>query len=430
MSRQASRETTEARVLGAILNDPCVLATVSIDVGDFRCGNHGEIFQALKNVMASGFEPDVFSVTEHAFGSGKGDGLKEVTELYRNSYAKGNIPKYVDFLRGLASLDAMEDLLELAHQTVSNTIEPEKSDAIRAKLITRLSEIGEGSGRRKDFSMAEVMSSTKSHLEAAVEAKKSGRTIGVPTGIKSLDEATSGLHGANLIVVGARPATGKTAFALSVAHNAAKSGYRVGFVSAEMSRDELGQRLISLDSGVPAIGMRDGYLRQGQIGMIEESAARLGELRLKIHDNPSAKLSDIQLQARQWQLRGGVDLIIVDYIQRLTADEKSENRTREVGKFAQGLKTLASQFGVPVMVLSQLNRGVTGRADKRPAMSDLRDSGEIEQEADLVLLLHRPALYEPDLPENEAEIIIDKNRHGPSGITIRSCWESSVMRWG
>jgi replicative DNA helicase len=229
-------------------------------------------------------------------------------------------------------------------------------------------------------------------------------------------------------VVGARPGVGKTALGLSVALNAARKGYRVGFVSTEMSPSQLGQRLISLDSGIPAIAMRDASLSEMQYAALSATAMRIADLPIRIYDRPACKLSDINLQARAWRLTGGLDMLVVDYLQRLVPDEKSDSRTREVGKFASGLKTLARTLNLPVMALSQLNRGLANRADKRPNMADLRDSGEIEQEADSVWMLHRPAVYDDKADEYDAEIIIGKNRHGPCEI-IRAGWEGGCMRW-
>ena len=414
----------EQIVLGILLAYPEHIATTDIEPADFQDGLHGKIFQSMRAVVSAGLEVDVFSVYERV--SGFALEFPYLSDLQTEfGHRTRNFGQYAEILKRRSRAKSSVKLIEKAIPALETHDDP---DRVRGRLITRLSELDSRS-QSADLTMEDVLKLTSNHMEAVAEARKVGGTVGIPTGITMMDRDTGGLHRSNLVIIGARPAMGKTALGLTIACNAAHRGFKVGFISTEMSAVELGMRMVSLVSGIAAVKMRDANLLESEYKQVTETFSEINALPLRIYDRPSCRLSDIITQSRAWTLMGGLDLLIVDYLQRLQPDEKSESRTREVGKLATGLKTTARNLKIPVIALSQINRASTHRQDKRPTMADLRDSGEIEQEADTVWLLHRESEYREDAHEEDAEIIIEKNRHGPTG-TVWARWQPEIMRWG
>jgi replicative DNA helicase len=246
-----------------------------------------------------------------------------------------------------------------------------------------------------------------------------GETItGVPTGYVDLDERLYGLQPSALVIVGARPAMGKTAFALGMAaHAAVEARVPTLVFSLEMSSDEITNRLLVSEAKVDASRMRNGRLTEPDWPKISQAVARLGEAPLFIDDNPNTTVMEIRAKARRLKARqGGLGLIIVDYLQLMSGGTTAENRQLEVSAISRGLKILARELEVPVVALSQLSRQLESRADKRPVLADLRESGSLEQDADVVLFLYRDEMYNPDSADRgSAEVIVAKHRNGPTG---------------
>jgi len=415
------REELEAIVVGVLLANPEKIATADLELSDFGIEPWKSVFSTMRAIISQGLEVDVFSVSEGIKSVSLGDLIDES----RNARAASNLPHYVAELRKEARRETLQDLCGKSISALGDGLD---ADKVRGRLIARLSEM-DGNRNRHDYSIHELTNLAVLHLETVEEAKKNGRTVGVPSGIFGIDAGAGGFHKSNMIVVGARPGMGKTAFGLSVAVNASRAGYKVGFISTEMSAVEVGMRLMSLVSGVSSTSIRDASVTPEGYQRIMNKSEDLKTLPIRVLDKPSCSVSDVMMQARAWSLAGGLDLLIVDYIQRLISDDKADNRTREVGKFASGMKTIARQLQIPVMALSQINRASTQRADKRPTMADLRDSGEIEQEADMVMLLNRPHVYDGFADPAEAEIIVEKNRHGPTA-GLKAAWNGATMSWG
>jgi replicative DNA helicase len=415
-----TRKELEAVCVGILLANPEVLPKSDLELSDFACEPWKSVFSTMRAIISQGLEVDTFSVYERL----QGVPLQVLADESLNARAAQNLPHYVSELRKSAR---KEGLQELCGKSVEALNEGHDADKVRGRLITRLSEM-DSRGSRQDFNIHELTNLAVSHLEAVQEAKKSGRIVGVPSGIIGIDAGTGGFHKSNMIVIGARPGMGKTACGLSVAVNASREGYKVGFISTEMSAVEVGMRLMSLVSGVSSTSIRDASITPAGYQQIMNKSAELRNLPIRVLDKPSCSVADVMMQARAWLLSGGLDLLIVDYLQRLVSDERGESRTREVGKFASGMKTIARQLQIPVIALSQINRASTQRADRRPTMADLRDSGEIEQEADMVMLLNRPRVYDDKADEELGEIIVEKNRHGPTSL-VHSCWQGKTMCW-
>ena len=266
-------------------------------------------------------------------------------------------------------------------------------------------------------------------IEAA--SKQSGSVTGIPTGFTDLDYRTAGLQPSDMILVAARPSMGKTAFALNLAaHAACKKHITTAIFSLEMSKVQLMNRFLAMESGVSAQNMRTGNLSDGEWEKLVEGAAILGDSGLVIDDTPGISISDMRSKCRKIKLEhDNLGLIIIDYIQLMTSNSRSESRQQEVSEISRSLKALARGLNVPVIALSQLSRAVEQRPDHRPMLSDLRESGAIEQDADVVMFLYRDEYYKKDTDKpGVAEVIIAKQRNGPTG-TVELAWIGDRQRF-
>jgi len=266
----------------------------------------------------------------------------------------------------------------------------------------------------KDFvSIAEVIDRLFEHMEIV----ESGRaTPGVPSGYQDLDAITGGLQRSDLVILAARPSMGKTSLALGIAHGAAsKNRSKVGIFSLEMSADQLVNRLLSMETGIDSHSLRLGKIPDGERERLYRAFGTLSELDIFIDDAPGASIMDVRSKARRLQAEHGLDLLVVDYLQ-LMSGRRSENRVQEISDISRGLKGLARELNVPVLALSQLSRAVEQRSEHEPKLSDLRESGAIEQDADVVLFIYREDKYDSSSEKKGiAEIIVAKHRNGPTG---------------
>jgi replicative DNA helicase len=256
---------------------------------------------------------------------------------------------------------------------------------------------------------------TFQHL-SSIKSSSHGIT-GVASNFKVLDQMTSGFQKGDLIILAARPSMGKTSLALNVALNASKQGYSIGVFSLEMSAEQLTLRLLSTESGISHQHIKNATISSEELIELTHVAADLAEMKFYIDDTPGCSIMEIRTKARKLKAQGQLDMLVIDYLQLLHSNKKHENRHQEVSEISRSLKTLAKELEIPIIALSQLSRAVDARMDKRPMLSDLRESGAIEQDADLIMFLYRDALYNQDT-ENpaSAELIIGKQRNGPTGI--------------
>lgn len=254
--------------------------------------------------------------------------------------------------------------------------------------------------------------------------------IGIPSGLRDLDALTSGWRKGNLVVLAARPSVGKSAMALAYALTAAKAGYAVAFFSLEMSEDELLERIVAMESGVEMTALRTGRLDDAAWEQIMAALGRLADLPFYLEDTPALTVADVRRRVRRQRLDHRVDMVLVDYLQIMggatsgdngnsssnSYGNKTENRVQEVSAISRGLKNLARELEIPVIALSQLSRAVESRNDKKPLLSDLRESGSIEQDADLVIFIYRDELYNPETERQHiADVILAKHRNGAKG---------------
>lgn len=378
-----------------------------------------QVYHTMAEMVAAGEPVDVFTVSEKM-----ACGPKLIALTRQAVGIPANIPYYLK----TAERDARKRaLVQMAHDLVEQLNGADSPDEVAGQMAERLAEMTRQTESRA-YDGKGMMTLVVDRMTAIEEARRSGKPLGVKTGLPGLDRLLGGLHSGDLIVLGARPKMGKTAWLCTVAYNAALAGHRVGIISSEMSATEIGMRILSLGSGVAATKFRAADMGDDEWAKTSSGVSRISDMPIYILDQPAAKVGDVIRQARAWNLSGGLDLLVVDYLQRLDVGSE-ENRTLAVGMAAQQLKTLARNLNIPVVLLSQLSRNLESRTDKRPLLSDLRDSGMIEQEADEIIFLYRPSVYGESQDESEAEMIVAGNRHGPVGV-IRARFNQDLIKWG
>lgn len=276
--------------------------------------------------------------------------------------------------------------------------------------------------------LKEAMTSTVTRIEE--NGSRVGGVHGVPTGFIEFDELTTGLQGGQMIVIAARPAIGKSTFALDIARSAAiKHGMTTVFFSLEMDRNEIALKILSAEAGLNLSDLRKGQLDDDQWAKLATAVGKMDNAPLFIDDSPNMTMMEIRAKARRLKQNNNLKLIVLDYLQLMSSGKKVESRQQEVSEFSRSLKLLAKELDVPLIALSQLNRGSEQRTDKKPMVSDLRESGSIEQDADMVVLLHREDVYDKESPRaGEADIIVAKHRNGPTK-TIAVAFQGHYSRF-
>ena len=277
-------------------------------------------------------------------------------------------------------------------------------------------------------SIKDIVIETVESIEQA--AKTSGRVTGISSGFYDLDYKTAGFHSSDLILVAARPAMGKTAFVLNIAeHVVLKEDIATAIFSLEMSTTQLAKRMLSMNSKVDSQAMRTGELDDDDWVKLVKSATEIGNSKLILDDTPGITISELRSKCRKYKLEHDLGLIIIDYLQLMSGNGRSESRQQEISEISRSLKALARELNVPIIALSQLSRAVEQRPDKRPMLSDLRESGAIEQDADMVMFIYRDDYYHADSDEaGISEIIIAKQRSGPTG-TVKLAWLSQYTKF-
>ncbi|MHB1499382.1 MAG: replicative DNA helicase [Acidimicrobiales bacterium] len=422
----------EESLLGAmLLSRDAISAAVEVCRGDdFYRPAHAHIFDAICSLYAQGEPADPVTVAdelrradllEAAGGQGNLVALQANTPAIANAAQYGRIVQEHALLRRL--IGVASEIAEMGYSLPDDVIGTlDKAEAMVFDVAER---------RVTDSlkPLRELLAASLDHLEALYNRGDS--ITGVPTGYLDLDERLSGLQPSSLVIVGARPSMGKTAFALGVAaHAATEKRQPVLFFSLEMGHLELTQRLLCSEARVDSSRMRNGRLLQSDWPKVVGAMGKLGEAPLFIDDNPNLTVMEIRAKARRLKSREGIGLIVVDYLQLMSTRSGSpEYRQLEVSEVSRGLKILARELKVPVVALSQLSRALEGRADKRPMLADLRESGSLEQDADVVLFIYRDEVYNKESPDKgTAEVIIAKHRNGPTG-TVQLAFLDHLTRF-
>lgn len=407
----------ERAVLGAILLDS-TLCNQTVEIlkrEDFFLDSHRRIFDRMIVLSETGRAIDLITLQEELTRAGELDqvgGMAYVASLLDGAVRTSNIEHYARIIKGKSIL---RRLISAANQIIYTCLDQEANpDEILDNAEQAIFQIADDKIRTGFVSIAEV---ARQQLELVEQmAERPQMMTGVPTGFTDLDRLTNGLQPADLIIIAARPSAGKTAFGLSIAQNAAIAAQKVvGVFSLEMTKESLVARMLCSEAHVDAHRLRGGFLNRDEWARLAAGLQKLAEARIFIDDTPSISILEMRAKARRLKAEHGLDLLIVDYMQLMRGRSKTESRQQEVSQISRDLKGLAKELGVPLIALSQLSRAPETRTDHRPQLSDLRESGSIEQDADLVIFIYREEMYNPT-EENAgiAEIIIGKQRNGPT----------------
>lgn len=421
----------EQSVLGAMIldKDAIISATEILRAEDFYKEANGEIYEAILEIYNRNEPVDLITLSEELK---KRDTLEAVggvgylTDLSDGVSTTANIKSYCEIVEEKSLL---RRLIKASNEIISEGYRDDKEiESIIDLAEKRIFEITQRKSHEGFTPMKTALMETLSRIE---EMSKSGGGItGIPTGFVDLDNKTSGLQKANLILVAARPSMGKTAFSVNVAQNSAmKGGATVAIFSLEMSKGQLVQRMLSAEAHIEIQKVIAGDLSEEEWVRLSKAMGPLAQAKIYIDDTPAISLAEMKAKCRKLKIEQGLDMVMIDYLQLMSGDGKTENRQQEISKISRGLKEMARELDIAVMALSQLSRAPELRSDHRPIMSDLRESGAIEQDADVVMMLYRDEYYHPDSEKkNIGEVIITKQRNGPTG-TVELVWMGQFTKF-
>lgn len=409
----------EKSVLGGIFLKPDIFGDVIeiLSSSDFYKTGHKLIYEAMRDVYNSGMAIDPIVVINKLKKSEKFDelvGEELFFEIISDVPTAANIIEYAKIVKEKATLRRLGEvgtkIVELAYEGY------EEVDNILDKAEGMIFKISENVDSKDLVSLKDVIAQEFVRLEKVYQNK--GVATGISSGFSDFDQMTSGFHPSDLVILAARPAMGKTAFALNLALNAAmKNKKGVLLFSLEMSSSQLLQRLLSIEAGIGLQKIRNGFLDPDDWGKLGLASMKLSNSEINIADLPNVNVLEIRAIARRLKAAGKLDMIIIDYLQLIKGNNgKSDNRQQEISEISRALKGIARELDIPIIALSQLSRATEQRADRRPMLSDLRESGAIEQDADMVMFLYRDDYYNEDSEDKGlTEVIIGKQRNGPVG---------------
>jgi replicative DNA helicase len=413
----------ERSVLGAILlhNDAFNMAAEVIDSGDFFRDAHRRIFDKMVALAERNGAIDLVTLKDELGRSGELDevgGPAYIAALVDGVPRSMNVEHYARIIKEKATL---RNLIFSATKILASAYDgAEEADVILDQAEHAIFAIADDKVRDGFVSMRDLAHASLDTIEKLSSRKE--LVTGVPTGFTDFDEMTSGLQPSDLVIVAARPSMGKTSLVLNIAqHVGTKTDMTVGFFSLEMSKEQLFMRLLTAEARIDAHRMRGGFLGERDWGRLSTAIGTLSEAKIFIDDTPSIGVLEMRAKCRRLASEHGLHLVIIDYIQLMQGRGRFENRTLEVASISRSLKGLAKELSVPIVVLSQLSRAPEARSDHRPQLSDLRESGALEQDADVVAFIYRDDVYQdksqpaPTDAQGVAEIIIGKQRNGPVG---------------
>ena len=416
----------EQAVIGAMLMDKEAILTSSeiISGADFYQSAYGVVFEAIVEIYNEGKPVDLVTLQSRLKEKdvpAEISSLEFVRDLVAAVPTSANVKYYAEIVADKAMLRRLIKLNEEIENMCYLGKEP--MEVVLETTEKKVFELVQKRNTGDFVPIKQVVLNALDKIEMA--SKNAGSVTGIPTGFLDLDYKTAGLQNSDLILVAARPSMGKTAFVLNIAqHVAFKVQKSVAIFSLEMSKEQLVNRLFALEAQVDAQSLRTGNLKDSDWEKLIESAGTIGKSKLMIDDTPGISISELRSKCRKMKLEHGLDLIIIDYLQLMSGriGGRSESRQQEISEISRALKGVARELNVPVIALSQLSRAVEQRPDHRPMMSDLRESGAIEQDADVVMFIYRDDYYNKDTEmKNVAEIIIGKQRNGAIG-TINLTW--------
>lgn len=396
----------EQATLGSILIDPACLDAIKISREDFYLPEHAEIFSAMQKLYISSRSIDIVTLLDALSGTYDETGGRQYLSVVAGAVpTAANAEEYAKIVQEKASL---RRIIENAESIAEAAYAGESLESVSRIAESSFTGIAERD-RREFLPIQDGILQVYRSLQNIREDPESCR--GIPTGYTALDDVIVGMNRSDLILVGARPGMGKTSFVMNIAvHAAAKTGKTIAVFSLEMSAEQLISRMLSSEACIPSHCMRTGNLSTEQSTALAHASSKLSETKIMIDDTPGVSVSQIRSRLRHVKDLG---LVVIDYLQLMQSDIQTANRVQEVGEISRGLKLLAKELDVPVICCAQLSRSPESRPDKRPMLSDLRESGSIEQDADIVMFLYRDDYYKDEKQDSTtAEVIIAKNRHG------------------
>ncbi len=422
----------EQSVLGAMIQDANAVlqAAEALKADDFYQPAHREIFEAMMNLHQQQRPVDVVTVDDELTRRGSLDGVGGTEYLMRlmgNVPTTANVKAYITLVAEKATLRKLIRASQEISQECYSQQNPLQETLGHAEKAIFDIVMNRASGDSL-VHVKEVLYNTYANIEEL--AKLKGGISGVPTGFTALDHMLTGMHGGELIILGARPSMGKTSLALNIAgHAAVYKGKSVAVFSLEMPREQIALRLLCSDAKVNMQRVRQGTLAADDWMKLARSIGPLSNSPVYIDDTAGITPTQLRSRCRRLMMDKGLDLVVVDYLGLMHADGKTENRQLEVSEISRQLKAIALELKIPVLACAQLSRASTTRDNKRPALSDLRDSGSIEQDADVVMFIHREGYYDPETADkNVGEIIVSKQRNGPLG-TVKVAWLSDYATY-
>lgn len=411
----------EQAVLGAIIleGESITKAIEILSPEDFYRESHRKIYNAMLELFNKNEPIDLITLTEHLKNKGEIEeigGLSYLSNLVTAVPTAANIRYHAKLVREKALL---RSVIRACTEIVTKVYEePEDAEEMLDYAEKLIFEISEKRTNTNFFQMKDVVKHTFKMIESMYERKAA--VTGIPSGFKDLDELTSGFQPGDLIIIGGRPGMGKTAFSLNIAqHVGVELGEPVAFFSLEMSKEQIAIRLLSSLAMVNASALRKGFISKRDWERLTESAVKLSEAPIYIDDSSQMSVLEIRAKARRLKMeKGRLSLIVIDYLQLMRSRATYDRREQEISEISRSLKAMAKELKVPVIALSQLNRSVEKTTDRRPTLANLRESGAIEQDADVIIFLYRDEVYNKKNPANKgkAEVIVAKQRNGPTDI--------------
>ncbi|MDR5658878.1 replicative DNA helicase [Serpentinicella sp. ANB-PHB4] len=421
----------EQSVLGAMLLDRDAILVVLevLKIEDFYKEAHQEIYECIGNLFNKNEPVDLVTLTDELKKRDTLDaigGIGYLSNLSSSVPITANVKYYAEIVEEKATLrrliKASEEIIHLGYGA-----DLEITDVIETAQ-KNIYDISQNRQQEGFTIIKDLLSTTFDRIEELYENKKG--ITGLTTGFLDLDRKLGGLHNSDLILVAARPAMGKSAFALNLAHNAAlKAGASVAIFSLEMSKEQLVLRVLAAESMIDLNKLQNGNLNEDEWTKLAKSISMLSKSNIYFDDSAGISVTEMRSKCRRLKMEKGLDFVLIDYLQLMQGERRTENRQQEISSISRNLKIMAKELDCPIVALSQLSRAPDARSDHRPILSDLRESGAIEQDADMVLFLYRDEYYNPESDKkNIAEVLVSKHRHGETG-TVELVWLGNFQKF-
>ncbi|QSM00578.1 AAA family ATPase [Oceanospirillum phage vB_OliS_GJ44] len=410
----------EQQVIGGLIMSPSLAKQITLEAWHFSSEVYSKIYSEIQALITENTVYDVITVAERLEKSTGMNYLPQCIDASRVATVK------VDLAKHKAEIVRKQAIKRKAMMIVAegNNLLSSGEDSAVDFIISELMALDKGQDKY-EWTMQEAASAAVKNVEDAYKRQLEGGTVGIPTGLSDINRQMGGFHKSDLVIIGARPAQGKTAVSLNMMIG---SGVRAGFISSEQGHDQIGQRCLSIAGGVNSHNMRSGKMQDEDWSGMIAATERLLQQNCLINDNPSITVQEVIRQARKWKHQDNIEILFIDYAQRIRSARNHKNITDVMGEVIPALKSLARELDIPVVVLAQVKREVESRNDKRPLMGDLADASIMEKEADQVIMLYRDEVYNPDTEQKGIiELLYEKNRHGPTG-RIKAAWRGEFLQ--